>query len=128
MRGCTCRGLTLCDQCQQLAQRAGVLPPLVDASRQPSEAAFQMAVVKLARSNNWLWYHTHDSRRSPSGFVDGVLAKAGQPLYMVELKTDAGQVTPAQAAWLTTLERCAGVISEVWRPSMWEEIGAKLRT
>ena len=127
MRGCTCRGLTLCDQCQQLALRAGVLPPLVDASRQPSEAAFQMAVVKLARSNDWLWYHTHDSRRSPSGFVDGVLAKAGQPLYLVELKTDTGQVTPAQLAWLTALAACTGVVAEVWRPEDWPTIVEALR-
>ena len=92
-----------------------------------TEAAFQTAVVKLARANNWLWYHTHDSRRSPSGFVDGVLAKAGSPLYLVELKTDTGQVTPAQAAWLEALGGCTGVVAEIWRPAMIQEVVEKLR-
>ena len=92
-----------------------------------SEAAFQSAVVKIARANNWLWYHTHDSRRSPSGFVDGVLAKAGSPLYLVELKTDVGQVTPAQAAWLEALGGCTGVVSAIWRPKDLEEICRTLR-
>jgi hypothetical protein len=92
-----------------------------------TEAAFQAAVVKISRANNWLWYHTHDSRRSPSGFVDGVLAKAGHPLYLVELKTDTGQVTPAQAAWLEALGQCTGVVAEVWKPAQLEEIVARLR-
>jgi hypothetical protein len=104
-----------------------VIPPLLDSSKQLSEAAFMSAVVRLAREHGWLWYHTHDSRRSPSGFVDGVLAKAGQPLYLVELKTDTGQVTPAQAAWLEALAGCAGVVAETWRPSALDEIVKRLR-
>jgi hypothetical protein len=92
-----------------------------------TEKAWQSIVVRLAKQNNWLSYHTFDSRRSPSGFVDCVIAKAGSPLLCVELKTDAGQVTPAQQAWLTALAGCTGVVAEIWRPSMVEEICQKLR-
>ena len=81
-----------------------------------SETAFQTAIVRVAKQHGWLWYHTHDSRRSPSGFVDGVLAKAGYPLYLVELKTDRGQMTPAQEAWMAAIAGSTGVMPGVWRP------------
>jgi VRR-NUC domain len=136
MRGCRCRGLTLCAQCTTLAQRAGVLPPLLDSSRQLSEAVFQAAVIELAKASGWMVYFTKDSRRSPSGFPDLVLApdpsQAGahpqeRPLYAVELKTDTGQLSQAQEAWLTALQGSTGVVSAVWRPSQWTEIVEQLR-
>ena len=43
------------------------------------------------------------------------------------IQTDAGQVTAAQAAWLTALAGCTGVVSAVWRPSALEAICATLR-
>lgn len=92
-----------------------------------TEKAWQSTVARLAKQNNWLFYHTFDARRSPSGFVDCVLAKTGSPLLCVELKTDTGQVTPAQQAWLTTLAGCRGVVAEVWKPAMLQEIAQRLR-
>ena len=92
-----------------------------------SEKAFQAAVLRVARENQWLAYHTFDSRRSPSGFPDVVLARAGSPLYAVELKINMGQVTPAQQAWLTALAGCTGVVSECWRPKDIQEIADRLR-
>ena len=92
-----------------------------------SEATFMAAVVRLARQYGWMAYHTHNSKRSPEGFPDLVLARAGSPLYAVELKINTGQVTPAQAAWLEALAGCTGVVAEIWRPSGWEEIVERLR-
>lgn len=92
-----------------------------------TEKAWQATVARLAKQHTWLFYHTFDSRRSPSGFVDCVMAKAGSPLLCVELKTDTGQVTPAQQAWLEALAGCSGVVAEVWKPSALDEIVKRLR-
>jgi hypothetical protein len=92
-----------------------------------SEKAFQAAVIRLAKQHGWMAYHTWSSKRSPEGFPDLVLAKAGYPLYMVELKTDTGQVTPAQQAWLDALGGCTGVVAEVWRPADLDAIVTRLR-
>jgi hypothetical protein len=92
-----------------------------------SEAAFQAAVVRLAKQYGWLAYFTWSSKRSPEGYPDLTLAKAGQPLYLCELKREDGQVTPAQAAWLEALGQCTGVVAEIWRPAQLEEIVARLR-
>ena len=60
------------------------------------------------------WYHTRDSRRSPSGFPDLVIV--GERVIYRELKTAKGKVTAAQAEWLHAL-----VMAEqdacVWRPA-----------
>jgi hypothetical protein len=130
MRGCTCRGLTLCPQCAQLAARAGVIPPLLDSAHQLSEAAFMAAVVRLARAHGWTFaYHTYRSTKSLGGFPDLILChqEPGHVCYAIELKTDTGQVTPAQAAWLEALAGCTGVVAECWRPRDLQEIVERLR-
>ena len=73
-----------------------------------SEAAFQAAIIRLARQNNYLYYHTHNSKRSPEGFPDLVLAKAGAPLLCIELKTDTGQVTPGSNSVVGSAEEHYG--------------------
>jgi hypothetical protein len=92
-----------------------------------SEKVFQDAVVRLAKQHGWMAYHTWSSKRSPEGFPDLVLAKAGQPLYVCELKREDGQVTLAQQAWLAALGACTGVVAEIWRPKDLEEICRQLR-
>jgi hypothetical protein len=138
MRGCTCHGLTLCAWCQALAARAvgsGVAGSRgLDGGDTPaiarphlSEAAWQAAVIELAKTCGYLVYFTKDSRRSPSGYPDICCAKAGAPLILAELKTDTGQLTRAQEAWLAALAGSTGVVSAVWKPSMWTEIVEQLR-
>jgi hypothetical protein len=95
-----------------------------------SEKAWQRTVQRLLDQHGYAYrYHTWDSRRSPSGFPDLIAVHhlAGRPLLAVELKTDVGQVTPAQQAWLTALAGCTGVVAEVWRPSSLERIIQQLR-
>jgi hypothetical protein len=92
-----------------------------------SEAAFMQAVVKLARQQQYLVYHTYTSKRSPEGFPDLICARAGSPLLAIETKTDTGQPTAAQAAWLEALGGCTGVVAEVWRPAQLQEIVGRLR-
>ena len=104
-----------------LVRRSQDAPPVL------GEAVFQAAVIQLAKDCGWLCYFTKDSRKSPSGYPDLTLAKVGQPLYTVELKTDVGIVSEAQAAWIQALAGSTGVVAEVWRPSMLEDICKKLR-
>jgi hypothetical protein len=127
MRGCTCHGLALCSQCATLAARAGVIPPLLDSSRQLSEAVFQAAVIELAKQHGWLCWHAYSAKKSAAGYPDLTLAKAGYPLICAELKTDTGQLTRAQQAWLAAIEGSTGVVSAVWRPAQWSEIVERLR-
>jgi hypothetical protein len=89
-----------------------------------TEQQFQAQVVALARIRGWLEYHTYDSRRSTPGFPDLVLVRPGRVVW-AELKTDAGKLTAAQAAWLQAL-RDAGQEVHVWRPANWPEIEAAL--
>ena len=41
---------------------------------QEMEADFQADVIAAAEGRGWLWFHCYDSRRSPPGFPDLVLA------------------------------------------------------
>lgn len=84
-----------------------------------SEAFFQSEVIRLAKALGWVYYHTHDSRRSPAGFPDLVLMHRGQGRVIYrELKTERGRVTAAQRDWQDGLVLC-GVDAAVWRPSDW---------
>jgi hypothetical protein len=125
MRGCTCRGPTLCAQCATLAQRAGVLPPPVVPT--VSERAFMQAVRREALAGGWLFYHTFDSRRSAPGFCDVVCAKPGRPLWCWELKTTDGLVSLAQQRWLEVLQQVTGVEAGVVRPEDMPALVERLR-
>lgn len=92
-----------------------------------SEKVFMDAVVRLAKEAGYLVYHTHTSKRSPEGFPDLICARAGSPLLAIETKTDTGQVTLAQEAWLTALGACTGVVADIWLPKDLEEICRQLR-
>ena len=116
----------------------------VDRSGQP-ERAFQAAVIELAQRLGWRVAHFRATRtvdrqgrhrwQTPvdgdgAGFPDLVLARAGRILF-VELKTDRGRLSPAQAEWRDVLELAAweapGVVRvRVWRPRDWPEIELEL--
>jgi hypothetical protein len=138
MRGCTCRGLTLCAWCAALAARAvgsgvagdralhGSATPAI--ARPPlSERAFMQAVRREALANKYYFYHTFDSRRSAPGFIDCVLAKPGRPLLCWELKTADGVLTLAQQRWIDVLQQVTHVEAGVYHPEAWEEICTRLR-
>ena len=97
-------------------------PPVSEARRTIvlgwDEATLQSTVVELATLLRYRWYHTHDSRRSPSGFPDLVLASPQGSLLFVELKREDGRVTEQQFAWLRAVSARAD-FAGVWRPSDW---------
>ena len=84
-----------------------------------TEKAFQASVIQLARLCRWHVYHTHDSRRSAPGFPDLCLAKSGRVIH-VELKSERGRISSAQAGWIAALD------AQIWRPSDWPTIEAVL--
>ncbi len=87
-----------------------------------SEKNLQEAVRKIvisvrgnAGNPDLLYYHTHDSRRSPAGFPDCVFAwRSGRVVY-AELKSEKGRLTPDQRRWLDYLA-LSGAPVYVWRP------------
>ena len=97
--------------------------------RPPSEAEFTRMVMNEAQARNWSAYHTHDSRRSPAGFPDLVLANPnhahGQGAVYAELKMPGNYSTPAQRVWLTTLLHCGHRVY-LWYPSDFKSIIAVL--
>lgn len=85
-----------------------------------TEKEWQSKVTDLATLHGWRWYHTHDSRRSPSGFPDLVLVR-GDRVIFAELKKENGKVSPHQTAWLTALTATPAEVY-VWRPSDWPDV------
>jgi hypothetical protein len=94
-------------------------------SEEVSEKDFQAAVLRLAKRNGWLAYHTHDSRKSAAGFPDLTLVRSGRILF-AELKTTSGKTTADQDTWLEEI-RSATVPAYLWRPADWAEIEKVLR-
>lgn len=85
---------------------------------QPSEAAFQAAVVELATYRGWMAMHIHDSRRGlGAGYPDLTLVheRTGELLF-AELKTHKGRVSQAQQRWIDALA-AGGHVVKVWRPA-----------
>lgn len=81
-----------------------------------SEDALLAQVRRLATDLGWMTYHTHDSRRSESGFPDLVLVhpRQGRILFR-ELKRMTGRVSADQKTFLDALQ-AVGQDAGVWRP------------
>lgn len=84
-----------------------------------TEAIFQSWVLGIATWNNWLVYHTHDSRRSEEGFPDLVLVR--ERVVYAELKRPKGKAAPAQVKWIEKL-RAAGAEVYLWYPDDLPEV------
>jgi len=78
---------------------------------------FQPAVVKLLTDNDWLVYHTYDSRKSKEGFPD-LLAIKGAYLLVSELKSFKGKTTEAQDKWLSAFEKVRTITVRLWKPGI----------
>lgn len=91
-----------------------------------TEKQWQQQVVDAAKANNWLVYHTYDSRHSAPGFPDLILIR-GTELLVIELKRERGTVTLDQERWLRAFSGVAGLTVVVAKPSDWETVDALLR-
>ena len=79
------------------------------------ESELQTSILDAARKLGWKHYHTHNSRRSPSGFPDLVLVKPPRVIF-AELKREREDPDDEQLVWYGLLIQCPGVESYVWRP------------
>ena len=85
-------------------------------ARDMNETTLQTKVEMAARELGWLFYHTHDSRRSQAGFPDCVfLHPTGGRLIVRELKSMKGTASAEQKKWLAGFQ-AAGVDAGIWRP------------
>lgn len=82
-----------------------------------TEASLEALVADACKKLGLLRYHTHDSRRSPSGFPDDVILGRGGAIFR-ELKRQSGRVSKAQREWLDMLAE-TGMDVDVWRPVDW---------
>jgi hypothetical protein len=99
------------------------------ATQDTPEKAFLAQVVRVARRQGYLVYHTHDSRRSAPGFPDVCIveAKPGPGrCFLWECKTRTGKLSMDQQIWLRALDG-KNVDARVVRPGDLEEIVKLLR-
>ena len=98
-------------------------------ARQPggmSERALQEQIRQAARAAGFLTYHPYRSTRSEPGWVDLVLAKSGHPLFLIEVKTERGVLTPHQQEWFRVLSTLQTVEAHVCRPHTLQDIVERL--
>lgn len=95
-----------------------------------TEPKLQKAVIELARRLGWRVAHFPPSRTGSGGwatavqgdakgFPDLIIARAGEPLRIVELKANGKYPLPLQRAWLDLLASTGCRVS-VWRPRDWD--------
>lgn len=77
----------------------------------------------VARTLGWRCYHTLRSRGSEPGYPDWTLVR--ERVVFLELKTEAGKVSPAQKVWLSALMN-AGAEVYIARPFDLDQIGRVL--
>ncbi len=91
-----------------------------------AEADFQKQVIELAESLGWHVRHNADSRRTQAGEPDLELLR-GATMLRLELKTEKGIVTPAQAAYIARLRLVRFVEADVVRPHHLDQLADTLR-
>lgn len=80
-----------------------------------TEAQLQDTITAMCKLFGLWHYHPHDSRRSPSGWVDLVILGPRGALF-AELKSEDGRRSVAQIDVARRLE-LAGLAYKLWRPS-----------
>ena len=101
-----------------------------------SEADFLRQVIGLAELYHWRYVHFRPAQttrgwRTPvqgplgKGWPDLILVR-GDRLMAVELKAEAGRITPEQIEVMNILDE-AGFETAFWRPSHFDQIQEALR-
>ena len=90
-----------------------------------TEKALLATVVELAEALKLPLFHVLDTRNHAKvigpGWPDVVIAIPPY-LYVFELKSQRGRISPDQQRWLDILAKCRTVVSGVLRPSDLDEL------
>lgn len=81
------------------------------------EGELEALIAGACKQLGLLRWHTHNSKHSPKGWVDDVIAGPGGTLFR-ELKKHDGRVTPEQRKCIDAL-RASGLDVDVWRTQDW---------
>jgi len=79
-----------------------------------TEDELMSQVRAMIERHRLLWYHEHDSRRSPSGLPDLIIV--GKRVLFRELKSESGTLRPGQTRWRWAL-LASGQDWSLWRPA-----------
>ncbi len=100
-----------------------------------SEEGFQRTVIEMAHAFHWRIAHFRPAMTAwgwrtavsadGAGFPDLVLVRENRIIF-AELKSETGQLTPAQEKWLGAL-KATGVETYVWYPRDFDQIEEILR-
>src|SRR3990167_8994122 len=82
-----------------------------------AEDELDAAIVGLADATGWISFHDRDARQDEAGWFDRVLAKAGHPLILAELKRQRGRLSPQQRLWQRVVRQATGIYVAEWRPA-----------
>ena len=85
-----------------------------------SEKDMSQNIVDVAQQAGWKVYRTFNSTRSPRGFPDLVMLRAGK-LCFWELKSKKGTLTAQQEEWIYQLHLVPGADVRIVRPDDLEE-------
>jgi len=91
-----------------------------------THTALRTAIWRLAKQHGWKLYFTQNSRKSPPGFPDLVLAREEEPVIYAELKIPPDTLSIEQAEWLRVLALASHTETYVWTPGDWHQIDARL--
>ena len=131
LSGCLCRpgDAEYCPVCRAVAVQVGMVLKPVATPRQVLEAQVELdapegvlqgRIRELALETGHLFYHTYSSKRSDPGWVDTAICHPdGGPLFLWELKSMHGEVSPAQRRWLEALQRVTRVEARMVTPADW---------
>ena len=119
---------------QYAAYQAGQhVPRFLTMDASAPEEDLEERLRQLCEATGHYRYHTRKSTGSTPGWPDDAIVHpegdigGGSTLFLWELKTATGQVSPAQRRWLEALEKVTRVEVGVYRPCDWEIILEKLR-
>jgi hypothetical protein len=100
-----------------------VPPPASGLPPETPEGVLEARLRTFAMQAGYLYYHTYNSKRSNPGYPDcAIVHPDGGPLYLWELKSADGEVSPAQRRWLDALAQVTHIATGVYRPEDWATI------
>jgi hypothetical protein len=95
-------------------------PVAVTLPPEEPEDLFQERLRAFADTLGYLYFHQYSAKRSTPGMVDCLLCHPeGGPLFLWELKTATGVVSPAQRRWMDALQQVTSVDARIVRPADW---------